>query len=232
MSNRENLSEEDIKLRYITPALEKAGWTKEHIRMEYFFTEGQVLVKGKIVERAKRKKADYLLRKDGKFPLAVVEAKKLEYTADSGLQQAMDYAKILHLPFAYSSNGKKFIEHDFLTGIEREFHMDEFPTEEELWERYCASKKFLPTQEKIILTPDYYDTVKEKTPRYYQRIAIDSVIQVVVQGQKRLLLVMATGTGKTFTAFQIVWKLLKSHIVSRVLYLADRNILIDHLERP
>lgn len=227
MSNRENLSEEDIKFRYITPALEKAGWTKENIRMEYFFTEGQVLVKGKIIERGKKKKADYLLRKDGKFPLAVVEAKKLEYTADSGLQQSMTYAKILHLPFAYSSNGKKFIEHDFLTGTEREFHMDEFPTEEELWEKYCASKKFLPTQEKIILTPDYYDTVKEMSPRYYQRIAIDSVIQAVSQGQRRLLLVMATGTGKTFTAFQIVWKLLKSHVVSRVLYLADRNILID-----
>ena len=227
MNNKENLSEEDIKLRYITPALEKAGWTKEHIRMEYFFTEGQILVKGKIVERGKKKKADYLLCKDGKFPLAVVEAKKFEYTADSGLQQAMDYAKILHLPFAYSSNGKKFIEHDFLTGIEREFHMDEFPTEEKLWERYCASKKFLPTHEKIILTPDYYDTIKEITPRYYQRIAIDSVIQAVAKGQKRLLLVMATGTGKTFTAFQIVWKLLKSNVVSRVLYLADRNILID-----
>ena len=227
MKNISQLSEEDIKNRYITPALEKSGWKKEYMRMEYPFTAGQILIGGNVVERGKQKKADYLLRKNGEFPLAVVEAKKLEYTADSGLQQAMDYALILHVPFAYSSNGEKFIEHDFLTGNEREFAMDEFPTEDELWKRYCANKKFQPAQEKIILTPDHYDSVKNKTPRYYQRIAIDSVIQAVAEGQKRLLLVMATGTGKTFTAFQIVWKLLKSRTVRRVLYLADRNILID-----
>ena len=227
MKNISQLSEEDIKNRYITPALEKSGWKKEYMRMEYPFTAGQILIGGNVVERGKQKKADYLLRKNGEFPLAVVEAKKLEYTADSGLQQAIDYATVLHVPFAYSSNGEKFIEHDFLTGIEREFAMDEFPTEEELWRRYCANKKFQPAQEKIILTPDHYDSVKNKTPRYYQRIAIDSVIQAVAEGQKRLLLVMATGTGKTFTAFQIVWKLLKSRTVRRVLYLADRNILID-----
>ena len=227
MKNISQLSEEDIKNRYITPALEKSGWKKEYMRMEYPFTAGQILIGGNVVERGKQKKADYLLRKNGEFPLAVVEAKKLEYTADSGLQQAIDYATVLHVPFAYSSNGEKFIEHDFLTGNEREFAMDEFPTEDELWKRYCANKKFQPAQEKIILTPDHYDLVKNKTPHYYQRIAIDSVIQAVAEGQKRLLLVMATGTGKTFTAFQIVWKLLKSRTVRRVLYLADRNILID-----
>ena len=223
MITKESLSEEDIKLRYITPALEKAGWRKENIRMEYF-TDGQILVEGNVVKRGNKKRADYLLCKNGGFPLAVVEAKKLEYTADKGLQQAIDYAMALHVPFAYSSNGEKFVEHDFLTGKEREFSMDSFPTEDELWKRYCESKKFSPEQEKIVLTPDHY---RDKTPRYYQRIAIDSVIQAVAQVQKRLLLVMATGTGKTFTAFQIVWKLLQSHVVHRVLYLADRNILID-----
>ena len=227
MENIIELSEADIKNRYITPALEKSGWKKEYMRMEYSFTDGQILIGGNVVERGKQKKADYLLRKNGEFPLAIVEAKNLKHTADGGLQQAMDYALILHVPFAYSSNGEKFIEHDFLTGNEREFAMDEFPTEDELWKRYCANKKFQPAQEKIILTPDHYDSVKNKTPRYYQRIAIDSVIQAVAEGQKRLLLVMATGTGKTFTAFQIVWKLLKSRTVRRVLYLADRNILID-----
>ena len=226
MSKADNLSEEDVKHRYITPAIEN-GWSKEHIRMEYFFTAGQVIVKGNVIERGKRKKADYLLLKNGELPLAVVEAKKLEYTADSGLQQAMDYAEILRVPFAYSSNGKKFIEHDYITGGERELSMSEFPTERELWQRYCENKKWSSAQEQIVLTADHYDPVKDKTPRYYQRIAIDSVIQAVVQGQKRLLLVMATGTGKTFTAFQIVWKMLKAHVVSRVLYLADRNILID-----
>ena len=226
MSSMDNLSEEDVKLRYVTPAIE-SGWVKEHIRMEYFFTAGQIIVKGNVIERGKRKKADYLLLKNGELPLAVVEAKKLEYSADNGLQQAMDYAEILRVPFAYSSNGKKFIEHDFLTGMEHEFAIDEFPTEKELWRRYCENKKWSSVQKKIILTADHYDPFKDKTPRYYQRIAIDSVIRSIAQGQKRLLLVMATGTGKTFTAFQIVWKLLKSQVVSRVLYLADRNILID-----
>ena len=223
----DNLSEEDIKFRCISPALEKSGWKKDHIRMEYHFTDGQIFVRDSVVERGKGKKADYLLLKDGKFQLAVVEAKKFEYTADNGLQQAISYASILNVPFAYSSNGKKFIEHDFLTGTEREFSMDEFPSEDELWRRYCDNKKISSEQEKIILTPDHYDPLKDKTPRYYQRIVIDNVIQAVTSGQRRLLIVLATGTGKTFTAFQIVWKLLLAKVVRRVLYLADRNNLID-----
>lgn len=224
---KKELSEEDVKLRYITPAIEKVGWRKENIRMEYPFTAGQILIKGNIIERGKKKTADYLLLKNGEFPLAVVEAKNLEHTADSGLQQAMDYALTLRVPFAYASNGEKLIEHDFLTGKEREIPMDEFPTERELWQRYCVGKIVSSAQEQIILTPDHYDPLKDKTPRYYQRIAIDNVIQAVAEGEKRLLLVMATGTGKIFTAFQIVWKLLRARVVSRVLYLADRNALID-----
>lgn len=221
------LTEEDVKFRFITPAIEKAGWTKENIRMEYFFTEGQIFVSGNKVQRGKAKKADYLLLKNGNIPLAVIEAKKLENTSDSGLQQAMNYAEILNLPLAYSCNGKKFVEHDFLTGKERQFSLDEFPTENEMWRRYCKSKSITKDQEKIIFEPDYRSVMQNRTARYYQRIAIDRTVQAVAQGKKRNLIVLATGTGKTFVAFQIVWKLLQSGAVRRVLYLADRNILID-----
>ena len=155
------LSEADTRFRFITPAIERAGWSKDHIRMEYVFTEGQILLKDKPISRGKKKIADYILLKDGTFPIAVIEAKSFEHTADDGLQQAMKYAEDLNLPFAYSTNGKKFIEHDFLTGHERDLSMEEFPTENELWTRYSSAKKFLPTQEKIVLTPDYYDSAKK-----------------------------------------------------------------------
>lgn len=157
------LTEEDVKFRFITPAIEKAGWTKENIRMEYFFTEGQIFVSGNKVQRGKAKKADYLLLKNGNIPLAVIEAKKLENTSDSGLQQAMNYAEILNLPLAYSCNGKKFVEHDFLTGKERQFSLDEFPTENEMWRRYCKSKSITNDQEKIIFEPDYRSVMQNRT---------------------------------------------------------------------
>lgn len=222
------LTEEDIKYRHITPAIEQAGWTKSQVLMEYFFTDGQVLVRGNTVKRGKRKKADYLLtHKDGQLPLAIVEAKDADHSIGAGLQQAMDYAEILNIPFAYSSNGSGFIEHDFFTGAENELELDKFPDEDELWARYMKGKCFNDAQEKIVAEPDYFDTFSQKKPRYYQRIAINKTLEAVAKGQDRILLVMATGTGKTFTAFQIIWKLLKTGIVKRVLYLADRNILID-----
>ena len=221
------MSEKDVKRNFITPALEKSGWFNSHIRMEYPFTDGQILVEGKRPRRGKQKRADYLLLKSGRFPLAVVEAKNLNHSAESGLQQAMNYAQILQIPFAFSSNGKYFVEHDFLTGQERNIPIDKFPTENELWQRYLSAKNLNDAQKKIILTPDHFDFFKKTKPRYYQRIAIDKTVQAVAEGQKRILLVMATGTGKTFTAFQIIWKLLNSKKVQRVLYLADRNILID-----
>ena len=222
------LTEEDIKYRYITPAIEKAGWKKEQVLMEYFFTDGQVLVRGNTVKRGKRKKADYLLaHNEGHMPLAIVEAKDAEHSVGAGMQQAMDYAQILHIPFAYSSNGSGFLEHDFFTGAETELALSEFPSEEELWKRYLQSKGLDAVQEKIVTEPDYFDTFSSKKPRYYQRIAIDKTLEAVAKGQDRILLVMATGTGKTYTAFQIIWKLLKTKTVKRVLYLADRNILID-----
>ena len=222
------MTEEDIKFRYITPAIEAAKWKKEQILFEYFFTDGQVMVRGNTVRRGKRKKADYLLtHKDGLIPLAIIEAKDSDQSVGSGLQQAMEYAEILHIPFAYSSNGRGFIEHDFLTGAETELSIDQFPSEADLWARFCQGKQINHTQEKLITEPFHYDIFTQKKPRYYQRIAIDKTLEEIGNGKKRMLLVMATGTGKTFVAFQIIWKLRKTKSVNRVLYLADRNILID-----
>ena len=222
------LTEEDIKYRYITPAIEQAGWKKEQVLMEYFFTDGQVLVRGNTVKRGKRKKADYLLtHKDGQIPLAIVEAKDADHSVGAGMQQAIEYAQILNIPFAYSSNGSGFIEHDFFIGAETDLELAKFPSSDELWNRFLQGKGLNTAQEKIVTEPDYFDAFSYKKPRYYQRIAIAKTIEAVAKGQDRILLVMATGTGKTYTAFQIVWKLLKTETVKRVLYLADRNILID-----
>jgi len=222
------LTEEDIKLRYITPALINAGWVHNQILMEYNFTNGQVIVRGNTVKRGKRKKADYLLlRKNGQQPLAIIEAKDESHSAGSGMQQALEYAQILDIPFAYASNGHGFVEHDFFTGSERSLTMDEFPTESVLWSRYCLAKGISDQQELIISEPYHFDLFTQKRPWYFQRIAIDRTVEAISQGQHRILIVMATGTGKTFTAFQIIWRLLKTRTVKRVLYLADRNILID-----
>lgn len=222
------LTEEDIKYRYITPAIEQAGWKKEQVLMEYFFTDGQVLVRGNTVKRGKRKKADYLLtHKDGQIPLAIVEAKDADHSVGAGMQQAIEYAQILNIPFAYSSNGSGFIEHDFFIGAETDLELAKFPSSDELWNRFLQGKGLNTAQEKIVTEPDYFNAFSYKKPRYYQRIAIAKTIEAVAKGQDRILLVMATGTGKTYTAFQIVWKLLKTETVKRVLYLADRNILID-----
>jgi len=222
------LTEEDIKYRCITPAVEKAGWVKEQMFLEYFFTDGQVQLMGNSTRRGKRKKADYLLtHSNGKFPLAIIEAKDANHAIGDGMQQAMVYAQILNVPFAYSSNGRGFVEHDFLTGTETEIGLDQFPSENQLWSRYLKSKELNSVQEKIVTEQDFYNPFSPKTPRYYQRVAIDKTLEAVAKDQRRILLVMATGTGKTFTAFQIIWKLRQSKAVKKVLYLADRNILID-----
>ena len=222
------LTEEDTKYRLITPAIEKSGWQKEQVFLEYFFTDGQMIVRGKTTKRGKRKKADYLLTYSNSYiPLAIVEAKDNSKSIGTGMQQAIEYAEILNIPFAYSSNGDGFLEHDFLTGKETELTLDEFPSEKSLWNRYTASKGFNEEQEEIITEPDHFDPFSKKRSRYYQRIAIQKTLEAIAKGQDRILLVMATGTGKTFTAFQIIWKLLETRKVKRVLYLADRNILID-----
>ncbi|MBD5398803.1 DEAD/DEAH box helicase family protein [bacterium] len=222
-----NLSEEDTKRLEITPAITNSGWDpRNQIRMEYSFTNGRIMVKDKEIRKGKKKKADYLLFYKPNFPIAIVEAKKLYRGVSDGLQQGMAYAECLNVPFVYSSNGKGFYEHDFLTGKERELKIDEFPTPEELWRRYRIAKGLDVLQGKEILS-DYYIDNSGKEPRYYQRNAINRTVEAVIQGQKRILLVMATGTGKTYTAFQIIWRLWKSKQKKRILFLADRNILID-----
>lgn len=223
-----NLTEEDVKFRYITPAIEKAGWHKEDIFYEYYITKGAVQVHGNSVTRGAAKKADYILTYGVvKQPLAVVEAKQMKFPVGYGMNQAMEYAQMLDIKFAYSSNGKGFIEYDFFTGKTKELKIDEFPTPQELWQHYCVGKELDEETEKIVQEPYYIDTFNNKKPRYYQRIAIDRTIEAIAKNQKRILLVMATGTGKTYTAFQIVYRLIRAKKVNRVLYLADRNILID-----
>lgn len=224
--NKKSLSEEDIKNRYITPALDAAKWDKSDYRMEYYFTAGRVLIQGKQHARKEGKKADYLLFASPNNPIAIVEAKDNNKPVGGGLQQAIEYAQILDVKFAYSSNGDAFIEHDFLTGKETEIALDSFPTKEQLIERLRANDKLTAEQQHIVDEPYYFDQ-DSKEPRYYQRIAINRTIEAVAKGQDRILLVMATGTGKTFTAFQIIHRLTKSGAKKKVLYLADRNILID-----
>lgn len=221
-----SLSEEDIKNRYITPAIESSGWGKEFIRMEYYFTAGRIMVQGHFKHRKAGKKADYLLYTRENYPIAVVEAKDYKHKSIDGLQQAMEYAEILDLQFAYSTNGEEFVEHDMVTGAERHIPMNEFPTPLELRERLKNAKQYTKEEEEIIDFP-YYTNADSHEPRYYQRIAINRTIEAVARGQKRIMLVMATGTGKTFTAFQIIHRLHASGLKKRILYLADRNILID-----
>lgn len=222
------LSEEDIKFQFITPAItEQAGWNRSNIRMEYYFTDGRITFAGKLHHKKKGKKADYLLF-DGNInsPIAVVEAKAAESDLTKGIQQAIEYAAMLDVPFAYSSNGLGFREHDMLTGAEREFTMNEFPTLDSLKERVIKKKNITDEQNDVISVPYFFDQYSHE-PRYYQRIAINRTIEAIAKGQNRILLVMATGTGKTFTAFQIIWRLHKIGLKKRILYLADRNVLID-----
>ena len=221
-------TESDIRKNYIDPAITKAGWTNNQVFTEYYFTDGQMIVRGNSVKRASGKKADYLLTNSNRnIPLAIIEAKSMNHSVGAGLQQAQGYAEILDVPFAYSSNGNGFDEFDYFTKKTTHLKMDEFPSESELWERYKQGKKLTEDQENIVDVPDYNDAFSKKRPRYYQRIAVQKTIEAISKGRNRLLLVMATGTGKTYTAFQIIWKLIEAKKVKRVLYLADRNILID-----
>ncbi len=230
--NLYNLSEEDIKNRYITPAIEAKGWTKNQTRMEYTiiektdFTDGKIIIKGRKAKRGNRKSADYLLFHRNNYPLAIVEAKDATKEVAHGIQQAIDYARILDVPFAFSSNGIGFVEHDMKRGIERQLSMADFPTPDELWQRYKGDYDITDNVEEIIKQPYFYREGINR-PRYYQRIAINRTVEAVARGQQRIMLVMATGTGKTCTAFQIIHRLYESKKVKKVLYLADRNILID-----
>ncbi len=221
------MSEEDIKMKYITPSIEQAGWNiKTQVRTEYGFTDGRIIVRGNLVARGRRKRADYLLSYKPNLPLAIIEAKDNNKSIGAGMQQALDYAESLDVPFAYSSNGDGFIEHDFFTGKEREIPLEEFPSPEDLWTRYKEGKGIQEHEEKVV-KQDYFFQRNGKKPRYYQRIAINRTVEAIAKGENRILLVMATGTGKTYTAFQIIYRLWKSKTKKRILFLADRNILVD-----
>ena len=226
--SKKQMTEEDIKLNYITPAILK-GW-KGHITMETKITDGRINIRGNIVARSKPKFVDYMLYLNDGKPIAVVEAKDNNHSVSHGLQQAMTYAQMMDLPFAYSSNGDAFYEHNFLTGHEQQIALDKFPTQDELVARYYAELnggKGISDLEKKIVSQPYYSSQSTYPPRYYQRNAVNRTVEAIARGQQRLLLVMATGTGKTYTAFQIVYRLLRSDLKKRILYLADRNILVD-----
>lgn len=227
--NKKQMTEEDIKFHYITPSI-TSKWNKDKITMETQITDGKINIRGNLRFRENPKKADYILYLNNNNPIAIVEAKDNRKSISYGLQQAIEYAKMLDLPFAYSSNGDGFIEHDFLTGKEREFSMSEFPSEEELISRFKREKnnnKGITEEEEKLIDQPYYSSQNTFPPRYYQRIAINRTLEEIAKGRNRILLVMATGTGKTYTAFQIVYRLLQSGRKKKVLYLADRNILVD-----
>jgi len=227
---KSKLSEQDIRTKFITPAIVKAGWDKEkQLREEYSFTKGKVIVRGKTVKRGQPKRADYILNYKANLPLAVVEAKANDKPLGTGIQQAKKYAETLDIPFAYSSNGDGFIEYDFTKSegeIEKQLGLDEFPSPGELWQRYRSWKGLADPEEEVVKQPYYYSK-DGMSPRYYQRIAINRTVEAIAKGQKRMMLVMATGTGKTLTAFQIIWRIWKAGENKRILYLADRNILVD-----
>ena len=228
--NKKQLSERDICTKYITPALEQAGWdVTTQVREEFPLTKGRVIVRGKLHTRARHKRADYVLFYKPNIPIAIIEAKDNNHTVGDGLQQALGYADMLQVPFVFSSNGDGFLFHNRIAAdgiVERELALDEFPTAETLWQ-WWAEQRGLDDQQKTLVTQDYFSDGSDKTPRYYQLLAINKTVEAIAQGRNRILLVMATGTGKTFTAFQIIWRLWKSRTKKRILFLADRNILVD-----
>ena len=228
---KSQMTEEDIKLNFITPAIQERGW-QDKITMEtkVQFTDGRINISGNMTVRENPKKADYILYINANNPIAVVEAKDNKHSVSHGIQQAMTYAKMLDIPFAYSSNGDAFYEHDLLTGKEQNIPLNKFPTYDELVERFKLESNEgvgISDKEMIIINQPYYTSQNIYPPRYYQRIAINRTVEAITRGEERLLLVMATGTGKTYTAFQIVYRLLKAKIIKKILYLADRNILVD-----
>lgn len=228
--DKKRLSERDICTKFITPALEQAGWDiQTQIREEVTFTAGRIIVRGRLHTRGKKRRADYLLSYQKNLPLAVIEAKDNKHLPGDGMQQALAYSDALDVPFVFSSNGDGFLFHD-RTGLggqtETLLALDEFPAPETLWERYCTYKG-IDNAKRLAVEQPYFDDGSGRSPRYYQRIAINRTVEAVAREQKRILLVMATGTGKTYTAFQIIWRLWKARQKKRILFLADRNILVD-----
>lgn len=228
--NKKELTERDICTKFINPALEKAGWNmRTQVREEVFFTDGRIIVQGKLHARGKRKRADYILYIKPNQPIAIIEAKDNNKSVGSGMQQAIDYADILQVPFVFTSNGDSFVFHDKMAAdrqIETEISLDNFPSPEELWTKYLQRKGIETPEAKEIVEQDYYTDDSGMTPRYYQQNAVNRTIEAIAKGQDRILLVMATGTGKTYTAFNIIWRLWKKGIKKRILFLADRNALL------
>ena len=224
-----NLSERDICTKFITPALIKAGWdSHKQIREEVSFTDGRIIVQGKIYTRGQRKRADYILYHSPNKPIAIVEAKDMTKPVGDGMQQALAYAEILQVPFVFTSNGKSFVFHDKTNPDkpETELSLDAFPSPQELWAKFLAFNGLTETQAKEVVEQEYYIDESGMSPRYYQQNAINRTVEAIAKGQNRILLVMATGTGKTYTAFNIVWRLWKAGVKKRVLFLADRNALL------
>lgn len=228
--NKRLLSERDICTKFITPALELAGWDiVTQIREEFSLTKGRIIVRGKLHTRAQHKRVDYVLFYKPNMPIAVIEAKDNSHTIGDGMQQGLGYAEMLQVPFVFSSNGDGFLFHNKIAAdgvIEREIGLHEFPSADTLWQWWATHLGLDKTQNQLV-TQDYYSDGSNKTPRYYQLLAINKSIEAIARGRNRILLVMATGTGKTYTAFQIIWRLWKSKAKKRILFLADRNILVD-----
>lgn len=227
--NKRELSESDICDRFISPSLIEAGWNETRWRREYAFTDGRIIVRGELVARGKQKRADYLLFYKPNLPIAIVEAKDNNHSVGAGMQQALAYAQTLDIPFVFSSNGDGYLFHDKtgLSGqIETTLSLEEFPSPEWLWEKYKAWKN-LDAKKEVLVTSQNHQEATAKSPRYYQQIAINRTIEAIANGQRRVLLAMATGTGKTYSAFNIIWRLWKTGTAKRVLFLADRNILVD-----
>ncbi|WP_202806340.1 MULTISPECIES: EcoAI/FtnUII family type I restriction enzme subunit R, partial [Planktothrix] len=235
MTNKRELSEQDICTQYILPALVRAGWDiSKQVREQVYFTDGRIYVKGNLTKRGEAKKADYILYYKPNIPIAVIEAKKNIYPLGAGMQQALNYADILDLPVAFSSNGDGFLEHDksgFSSLIERELSLDNFPSPDQLWQKYKKFKQLETPEAEEIASFDYFFDSQGRQPRYYQQIAINRTVEAIAKGQNRLLLVMATGSGKTYTAFQIIYRLWKNGIKKRILFLADRTSLISQTKR-
>ncbi|EKE67443.1 MULTISPECIES: EcoAI/FtnUII family type I restriction enzme subunit R [Gammaproteobacteria] len=228
--NKKQLTERDICTKFITPALEQSGWDiATQIREEFPLTKGRIIVRGKLHTRAKHKRADYVLFYKPNIPIAIIEVKDNNHSLGDGMQQGLGYAEMLQVPFVFSSNGDGFLFHNKIAKdgvIERELALHKFPSAETLWQ-WWAEHRGLNQKQNELVTQDYYSDGSNKTPRYYQLLAINKTIEAIANGQNRILLVMATGTGKTFTAFQIIWRLWRSKAKKRILFLADRNILVD-----
>lgn len=226
--DKKSLSEQDICSKFILPAVTKAGWDlHSQIREQVTFTAGQIFVRGEMVTRGEKKRADFILYYKNNLPIAIIEAKDNNHRPSDGIQQGLSYAEALDIPFVYSSNGDEFFEHDKTKTegeIERSINLENFPSPEELYNRYKIAKGITEPKEQIILQ-DYYAGLTSSEPRYYQQVAVNRTVSAIADGQKRVLLVMATGTGKTYTAFQIIYRLWKSRTKKRILFLVDRTAL-------